>query len=133
MLRKIILLAYIFAVTGISLLPATSLPIPRSGLFPHADKVAHFIMYAFFTYLLFYTWPGKFATIKKQFLPLLYVFAWGTIMEFLQGMGDYGRNFSYLDIIANTLGFFPGWLAWRWSIKNRKLPLSDNARLKEQE
>jgi len=125
MLRKVILSAYILLITGLSLLPANSLPIPESGLFPHADKVFHFFMYAVFTSLLFYTWPNRFSGTTRQFIPLVYVVFWGTVMEILQEAGGYGRGFSYLDIFANALGFFPGWLTWKWLSKSRiSQPLS---------
>ncbi len=113
MYRKIIFFTYVIVITGLSLLPSSSFPIPRGGLFTHADKVAHFGMYAVFTFLLFYAWPLKFSGKARQFLPLLYVIIWGTFMEILQGAGGYGRNFSHFDILANILGFFPGWLAWK--------------------
>ncbi len=119
MLRKMILFIYVLVITGLSLLPANTLPIPESGLFPHADKVVHFGMYAVFTLLLFYAWPLQFAGKTKQFLPLLYVIIWGTVMEILQELGGYGRSFSHMDILANILGFFPGWLAWKWFSKKR--------------
>ena len=114
MIRKGILISYTLFITSVSLLPAESLPIPQTELFPHADKFVHFSIYAVFTFLMFYCWPEKFSGKIKQFLPLLIVLIWGTFMEILQGLGGYGRNFSYLDIIANSLGFLPGWLAWRW-------------------
>jgi VanZ family protein len=101
-------------VTGLSLVPAGSLPIPKSGLFLHADKVVHFTMYAGFTFLMFFAWPGSFNGKAKQFIPLLYVFVWGSLMEIFQALGGYGRSFSYLDIAANTMGFLPGWLGWIW-------------------
>lgn len=114
--RKILLFIYVIVITAMSLLPAGSLPIPKSGLFPHADKVVHFGMYAAFTFLLFFSFPLKFSGKKSQFLPLLYVVIWGTCMEILQGMVGY-RNFSHMDILANILGFFPGWIAWRLLLK----------------
>ncbi len=119
MLRYMILLTYLIIITSLSLLPSSSLPIPESGLFPHADKVIHFGMYTILTFLLFFTWPDKFYGKYKKFLPLLVVFFWGTIMEVIQGAGGYGRHFSTLDILANTLGFFPGWLAWKWFFRKR--------------
>jgi hypothetical protein len=119
MLKKIILFIYILVITLLSLLPASALPIPRSGLFTHADKVVHFGIYAVFTLLLFHTWPLRFTGKAKQFLPLLYVIIWGTVMEILQKAGGYGRSFSHLDILANILGFFPGWLAWKWFSRSR--------------
>jgi hypothetical protein len=114
MVRKIILFIYIILVSGLSLLPAVSFPVPGTELFTHADKVIHFAMYAVFTFLLFNAWPEHFSGRKKQFLPLLYVIIWGTVIEIIQGLGGYGRTFSHLDILANILGFFPGWIAWRW-------------------
>lgn len=113
MFKKAILITYILVITGLSLLPAHSFPINGLDLFPHADKVVHFGMYAVFTFLLFYTWPLKFSGKARQFLPLLYVIIWGTSMEILQGSGGYGRTFTHMDILANILGFFPGWLAWK--------------------
>ncbi len=125
MLRKTLLFFYVIIVTGLSLLPASLFPISGEALFPHADKVVHFVMYAIFTFLLFYTWPDRFSCNKTQFIPILYIFIWGTVMEILQGIGDYGRNFSYLDIVANTLGFLPGWLAWKFIYCNRnKMPVT---------
>ena len=132
MYKKIILFSYVLIVTGLSLLPESALPIPRTGLIPHADKIAHFSMYAVFTFLLFFTWPEHFSGRKRQFLPLLYVIIWGTVMEIIQGVGGYGRNFSHLDIVANILGFFPGWIAWKWVSsmgllpKDSESPESDN-------
>ncbi|TVR69255.1 MAG: hypothetical protein EA408_12760 [Marinilabiliales bacterium] len=113
MYKKIIFITYVLLITTLSLFPANKLPITSASLFPHADKVVHFGMYAVFTFLLFYTWPDKFSGRTRQFLPLLYVIIWGSMMEILQGFGGYGRNFSHLDILANILGFFPGWIAWR--------------------
>lgn len=118
-IRIMLLFIYLIIITALSLLPAGSLPIPSAGLFPHADKVIHFGMYTILTFLIFYTWPTKFSSRYRQYFPLLFVFAWGTIMEVLQVAGGYGRHFSYLDIVANTLGFFPGWLAWKWMFSRK--------------
>jgi VanZ family protein len=112
--KYMILFTYLILISLLSLLPSGVLPVTQAGLFPHADKVAHFGMYAILTFLIFYTWPEHFYGNFRQFLPFLYVILWGTTMEIFQGLGGYGRNFSYLDMVANTIGFFPGWLAWRW-------------------
>jgi VanZ family protein len=118
-LHNMILFTYLLLISALSLLPAGTLHLNEAALFPHADKVVHFGMYAVLTFLLFYTWPGKFQGRYRQFIPLIAVIVWGTAMEYLQGLGDYGRHFSYLDIIANTLGFFPGWLLWKWFFEGR--------------
>lgn len=113
MFRKTILFIYIIVITLLSLVPPNAFPIEGEKLFPHVDKVVHILMYALFTFLLFFTWPDYFKGKARQFLPLLYVILWGSFMELLQGAGSYGRSMSHLDIIANIVGFFPGWLAWK--------------------
>jgi VanZ family protein len=113
-IRFMILLTYLILITAMSLLPSGALHIPDPGLFPHADKVVHFGMYSVLTFLVFYTWPEKFQARYRQLIPLLVVIMWGSAMEILQGLGGYGRHFSHFDILANILGFFPGWIAWRW-------------------
>jgi VanZ family protein len=112
--KSMILFTYLVIITLLSLLPSSTLHITEALFFPHVDKVVHFGMYAILTFLLFYTWPEKFNGKFKQYLPLLYVFIWGTLMELFQGLGGQGRAFSYLDILANTIGFLPGWLGWSW-------------------
>ncbi len=105
---------YLLMITMLSLIPPGALPLTGSDLFPHADKVVHFGMYSILAFLFFYTWPVKFSGKYRQFIPLLLVFVWGSSMEILQLIGGYGRSFSYLDIAANTFGFFPAWLAWKF-------------------
>lgn len=115
--KSMILFTYLVIITLLSLMPSSAFRVTDTLMFPHADKVIHSGMYAILTFLLFFTWPEKFAGKFKQFLPLLYVFIWGTLMEVFQGLGGHGRAFSYLDIIANTIGFFPGWLGWSWYVR----------------
>jgi VanZ family protein len=117
MFRILVLILYILIITGLSLLPASSLPMQSVELFPHADKAAHFLMYSGLSFLLFFTWPVSFSGKIRQFIPLLIIFTWGTLMEIFQAIGPHGRHFSYLDIVANTLGFFPGWIMWNWITK----------------
>ena len=111
MLKKLLFFAYLVLITLLSLWPANEFP--KVVLFPNADKLIHCCMYAGFTFLALWAWPEKF-TGNKQFLPLLAVIVWGFSMEVLQGMTHYGRSFDLTDELANTLGFLPGWLAWRW-------------------
>ncbi len=127
MFKKVVLFIYILVVTGLSLLPSDSFPVTGAQLFPHADKFVHFGMYAVFTFLLFYTWPIRFSGKARQFLPLLYVIIWGTAMEILQGIGGLGRSFSHMDIVANILGFFPGWIAWRWLSGSMRVNVQDDS------
>jgi VanZ family protein len=111
-IRFMILLTYLVLITALSLMPSDL--VPDSSLLPYSDKMVHFGMYTILTFLVFYTWPEKFQSKYRQLIPLLVVVLWGTCMELLQGIGGYGRHFSHFDILANILGFFPGWIAWRW-------------------
>jgi len=110
-LQKTALVAYILLITLLSLLPGSDLP--KVKLFLHADKVVHLCMYAGLTFLLFWAWP-RFFRGSRQWLPLVAVMYWGLSMEILQDLSPYGREFDLYDMAANTLGFFPGWLIWRW-------------------
>ncbi len=110
MIRKAAFFSYLILITLLSLWPSDDLP--DIELFPHADKIIHIGMYAGFTFLMFWTWREKLKGIK-QFLPLLIVLVWGLLMELLQQSTGFGRSSDYMDILANCLGFIPGWLAWK--------------------
>ncbi len=70
-------------------------------------------MYAGFTFLMLWAWPQKFIGFR-QFLPFLIVMAYGLLMETLQRISFLGRSFDLSDELANSLGFFPGWLFWKF-------------------
>jgi glucan phosphoethanolaminetransferase (alkaline phosphatase superfamily) len=111
MSKKIILFAYLFLITIISLWPANWMP--NTNLFPFADKLIHALIYAIFTFLLLITWPIKFRGIK-QIIPFIFILSWGFFMEVMQYYTNLGRIFDLSDELANCLGFFPGWLFWKW-------------------
>jgi len=108
--KKHLFILYLLIVTVVSLFPSRD--IPDVQLFPYFDKLVHFSMYALFSFLMLWAWPGKF-TGRKQVIPFL--------MEALQRFSNLGRSFDLTDELANCLGFFPGWLFWRW-IKDKKDP-----------
>lgn len=119
MIKKTLFFIYLIIITLLSLWPANGLP--DIALFPQADKLVHCCMYAGFTFLVLWAWPEKF-TGNKQFLPLLAVILWGFSMEVMQGITNLGRSFDLLDELADSLGFFPGWIAWRlFARKNTKI------------
>ncbi|HAQ65255.1 MAG TPA: hypothetical protein DCR43_05315 [Bacteroidales bacterium] len=107
--RRGIFFLYVALITALSLVSGHDLPSVK--LFRHADKVIHMCMYAGFTFLLLWGWPRLFRG-SRQWLPLFVVMFWGLSMEILQDLGHYGRSFELFDLVANVLGFFPGWLAW---------------------
>lgn len=111
MLKKILFFAYLVLITALSLWPSDGLPDIK--LFPYADKLIHAGMYAGFTFLMLWAWPRELSG-AKQFLPLLIVIAWGFFMEVLQQYSHLGRSFDLTDELANSLGFLPGWICWRW-------------------
>ena len=111
MLKKTLLFLYLLVITLLSLWPSDGLP--NVMLFPYADKFIHAGMYAGFTFLMLWAWPEKFIGFK-QIIPFLIVVAWGFFMEFLQRYTQFGRSFDLSDELANSLGFIPGWLGWRW-------------------
>ncbi len=69
-------------------------------------------MYAGFTFLMMRAWPSFFKR-DRQLIPLFIVLFYGLGMEILQDMGHAGRSFELSDVAANTLGYLPGWLAYR--------------------
>lgn len=111
MLKKILFFTYFVLITLLSLWPSGGLP--DIVLFPFADKLIHVGMYAGFTFLMLWTWPRELSGIK-QFIPLIIVISWGFLMEILQQSSNLGRSFDLSDELANSLGFLPGWLGWRW-------------------
>ena len=118
MYKKILLFAYILLITFLSLMPGKD--VPNIMIFPYADKVIHACMYAGFTFLLLWSYPVTFSG-ARQFLPFLIVVAYGFFMETLQRISLLGRSFEFRDEIANSLGFFPGWIFWMIVKGKRKL------------
>lgn len=116
--KKILFALYVLLVTVMSLFPSRD--IPEVSVFPYFDKLVHFSMYALFSFLMLWAFPKKFAGIKQIF-PFLLVVAYGFLMEVLQRYTHLGRTFDLLDELANCLGFFPGWLFWKWTTGNGKL------------
>lgn len=74
---------------------------------PVSDKVVHAIFYLVFT-LLWYSYLKE-RTTKGILLKLfLAAFIYGIIIEVLQYIMPFGRNFDTKDILANTTGGFLG-------------------------
>lgn len=118
MYKKILLFGYLVFITFLSLMPGKDLP--DIMVFPYADKVIHACMYAGFTFLLLLAYPVTFSG-RRQFLPFLIVVAYGFFMEMLQRISILGRSFDLRDELANSLGFFPGWLFWKWTLEKHAL------------
>lgn len=72
-------------------------------LFPHQDKIHHFLAYLTLSYALF-------QANRKFYSALILSSLYGVIIELLQGQTGY-REFSFLDMVANILGSGFGVLA----------------------
>lgn len=118
MYKKVIFFLYFALITLLSLWPSKGLP--DVMLFPHADKFIHAGMYAGFTFLMLWAWPAKFSGMR-QFIPFFVVVGYGFFMETLQRISFLGRSFDLRDELANSLGFFPGWLFWIWTNGLKKI------------
>lgn len=109
--KKLVFLGYVFILTVMSLMRSDNLR--HVVLFPYADKLVHCLMYAGFTFLVFWAWPERFKGYR-QLYPLLLVLSYGYAMEYLQGIGNAGRSYDLIDELANIAGFIPGWALWKW-------------------
>ncbi len=110
MIKKAIFFLYLILITALSLWPSDALP--DFPLFLHADKLIHAGMYAGFTFLMLWAWQER-LTGPRQFIPLVLVAIWGISMELIQQYGPWGRSLDPLDVLANVIGFLPGWILWR--------------------
>ena len=96
---------------GLTLLPTAIKPINISN----ADKIFHFIAFAGVTYLLLYALPG----VKKINL-LVFMVTLGFAIELVQ-YNIPGRDFSWLDALADSLGVVFILLLFRRSHKTTRL------------
>ncbi len=76
-------------------------------LFPHADKIVHFIMY-FFLQVLCMRHNGILNLKNKTTLIFGLVIFYGIFLELVQGYFLVDRFFENYDIIANITGAFIG-------------------------
>jgi len=94
------------------------------SLFPGADKLAHFFMFAFLTVILMLDRQRKNQWLKVTTFfcvcMILLSSAIGVGIEFLQQAMGLGRSFEVYDIVSDVVGSVLGGLAWmllqkRWS------------------
>lgn len=78
-------------------------------LFPYSDKIAHFGIYAIFSFLMFSEYNKK----RKQWLPLSISIFYGILMEFLQFSFTTYRSLEIFDMLANTIGAFAAWYIYK--------------------
>ncbi|RAV27941.1 VanZ family protein [Sinomicrobium soli] len=107
-----VLLAPLWALTVavLSLIPPSDIPSP-GFLFPHIDKVVHFVFYYVFFILWYYAWnKGDISVVSKRsvLLSLLMALLFGTVVEVLQYVMNIGRSGDVRDALANTAGAICG-------------------------
>jgi VanZ family protein len=107
--RVFLVMLYIACIAALSLLPPNDLP--KIQYFHGLDKMVHFMMY--FVFALLFCWTLR---TEKHFLRLGFVvvttIGWGVFMEAIQLYMHLGRNFSWYDIVANSLGSVLGILLY---------------------
>ncbi len=94
---------YLGVIALLSLLPVKDLP--QVPLFPGADKLIHAGMYFVLSVLSLWTFHTSKVARWKLYA---FVISWGLFMEILQILMRSGRQFSMLDIVANTTGVVLG-------------------------
>lgn len=96
----------------LSLMPAGN---GNSFLFgiPHIDKLAHFGIYAIWTFLICLALDGSEPNSVKRsgWIGFLVGSILGLVLEFGQYAMTFGRSYEIGDIIANTLGSLAGVIA----------------------
>jgi len=102
------ILIFVFSVIPVSG-PETDLP---------GDKVAHVIMYAFTSLLLFRYFSGKKQVMSAFYVSVAVSGLYGAAMEIVQYFLPH-RSFCFADMAANVLGAFLGSLLYM-KLRNRK-------------
>lgn len=83
-------------------MPAEELSAPRALIFPGADKIAHFVLFAVFTFLAIKTVEKSSLSIPKWKIAA-FIIIYAACTEVIQGEIA-GRNGNVWDLIANILG-----------------------------
>lgn len=101
---------------------------PDDGLFPHADKVVHFIMFGTLTGTIIYDrWRTRGPVSRRFALSAACIsIILGIAVEWLQDLMELGRSGrDGWDILANTLGALtalPICRSLKWTAFSRKQP-----------
>jgi VanZ family protein len=89
---------------------------------PHIDKIAHFGIYAVWTFLICRAMDGgmKGSLKKSGWIVFLVGAVIGLLLELGQYAMTFGRSYEIGDIIANTIGSLAGVIAGKVAGRNRK-------------
>ncbi len=114
--RKYLISVLMIIIAILSLIPSSA--IPKQQNLWQADKLVHILMYFCFTSFVFLLFSRSLS--NKQVIRLgVLVIGFGVLMEILQGLLPLGRNFSFYDILANSLGCLMGYLIYSMLIRSQ--------------
>ena len=91
--------------------PKGSIEVDSSFFFPGADKLAHFLLFAIWIFLIARAMKGRKTMISTRILFCLFI-AVGLLTEIIQ-IPIEGRAFDWLDWIADICGLVVGLLFYR--------------------
>jgi len=121
-LRKTIAAIYLAIIAVLSLMPGRDLP--HFTVFPEIDKVVHFSMYFGLSFLACWSFEIRRDRMIPIYLLLTGVFMYGVLMEILQRTMHNGRNFEFMDMVANLTGAIVGILIYRY-FDNKRLEIAN--------
>ena len=99
----VLFIILIIAITILSLLP------PKSGLeLGKSDKLNHFLAYT----ILSLNFGFISSKIRSYFIGIPFLIDYGLVIEFFQGFVT-GRDHSFYDALANSMGVFSGFFIFR--------------------
>jgi hypothetical protein len=102
-MRRYWLIVGYFMVAMTIYLSLFTLALPKTEI-NHADKFSHFIAYS-----MMMLWLGQ-AFIQAQRMGLMFaLITLGIVIEIIQP--SFGRQFDWLDILANSSGVLIAWIA----------------------
>ena len=114
----LLLIWYAIIIWG-SLTPNKKLP--NVQLFPHFDKIAHFVLYFSLTILLIPVNLNKTKYLRSYIIAFLISCFTGVIFEFLQFYTHAGRTASLYDAISNTVGAIFGIVVYQLFIREKNI------------
>lgn len=97
----------------LSLVPSSSMP--DSPLFDlrFLDKVVHFSMYCFFCFVALLESRCQVKCLRFHLLLIIIILIMSAIIEVLQATIVPTRSADWLDLLANFLGLFAGYIGYR--------------------
>lgn len=99
-------IAWAILILYLSLANLNDSEVIKDLLFPYSDKIAHFVVYALFSFFLMV----ERKITGKDFFSLILPVSYGVLMEVLQySLTDY-RSLEIYDILANTAGALSVWI-----------------------